>query len=160
MWIDPAVLSVVLAGAVIVLALAVVYLFWRQKQLEAWYRHLCDCDDAGTLAQAVERSRVLGEETRRRVDALETGLDDTARRLPRSFSRVGLVRYNPFRDIGGDNSFSLALADETGRGVVVTALYTRDHSRVYAKPLDGWASTRQLTDEEEKAIGIAKRSFQ
>jgi hypothetical protein len=155
--IDPVVLSMILAAFVVVLALAVAYLFWQQKRLKEWYRYLCDCDEAGTLADSVERSNVVVTETSRRVGALETELSDMAVRLPRAFSRVGLVRYNPFRDIGGDNSFSLVLADESGRGVVITALYTRDHSRVYAKPLDGWTSLRQLTDEEKNASEQARR---
>ncbi len=156
MWqIDPADFSMAFAG-VVVLALA--YLFWQQRRMKKWYRHLCDCDEAGTLAEAVERSSAIGEKTRQRVEMLEKGLDDVVGRLPCSFSRIGLVRYNPFHGMGGDNSFSLVLADESGRGVVITALYARDQSRVYAKPLDGWTSTRQLTEEEREAIEEAKSS--
>ena len=70
--------------------------------------------------------------------------------------RVGIVRYNPFADTGGDQSFSLALADAEGNGVVVSSLHRRNENRVYAKPLARWESTYLLTEEEKQAIVIAR----
>ncbi|HVB76984.1 MAG TPA: DUF4446 family protein [Candidatus Nitrosotalea sp.] len=69
-----------------------------------------------------------------------------------SIRRVGLVRFNPYGDTGGDYSFVLALLDERGDGVLLTSLYHRDGCRVYAKPVTGWHSAQTLTDEESEAI--------
>lgn len=65
---------------------------------------------------------------------------------------VSLVRYNPFKDTGGNLSFSLALVDEKGNGVVVTSLNSRNDSRFYCKPVSGFASEIPLSDEEKEAI--------
>lgn len=65
---------------------------------------------------------------------------------------VSLVRYNPFKDTGGNLSFSLALLDEKGNGVVVTSLNSRSDSRFYCKPVSGFSSEIPLSDEEKEAI--------
>lgn len=71
-------------------------------------------------------------------------------------SRVGIVRFNPYHDTGGEYSFAVALLDASGAGVLLTGLYHRDQCRVYAKPVSGWESSYELTDEEREAIGRAR----
>lgn len=71
--------------------------------------------------------------------------------------RIGFVRFNPFKDVGSNQSFSLALLDGKNNGVVVSSLHTRDASRVYAKPIENSASPTPLTDEEKKALSIANQ---
>ena len=68
----------------------------------------------------------------RELDALARGLERAGRR---HMQRVGFLRFNPFRDAGGDQSFALALADSEGNGFVVSSLHSRDVTRVYGKPL-------------------------
>jgi hypothetical protein len=88
-------------------------------------------------------------------------LDTLARGLERSgrqhMQRVGFLRFNPFRDAGGDQSFSLALTDDEGNGFVLSSLHSRDASRIYGKPLTGWNSPYPLTDEEKQAIDKARQ---
>ncbi len=70
--------------------------------------------------------------------------------------KVGIVRFNPFRDIGGDQSFSVALLDGADNGVVISSLYSREGVRVYAKSIQkGLCEKHQLTEEEKHAISIA-----
>ena len=66
--------------------------------------------------------------------------------------RVGLVRYDAFEDVGGRLSFSCALLDDRGNGVVVTSINGRQDTRVYAKPISDGRSTYNLSIEEEEAI--------
>jgi hypothetical protein len=66
--------------------------------------------------------------------------------------RVGLVRYDAFEDVGGRLSFSCALLDDHGGGVVVTSINGRQDTRVYAKPVTGGKSPYSLSVEEEEAI--------
>jgi hypothetical protein len=65
---------------------------------------------------------------------------------------VGLVRYDAFEDVGGRLSFSCALLDDHGGGVVVTSINGRQDTRVYAKPVAGGRSQYNLSTEEEEAI--------
>ena len=73
-----------------------------------------------------------------------------------ALQHVGLVRFQAFHDTGGDHSFALALLDSNGSGVVVTSLYHRERCRVYAKPVEQWQSSLQVTDEETEAIKRAR----
>lgn len=70
----------------------------------------------------------------------------------KSVHKVGVVRFNPFTNIGGDQSFSIALLDYKDNGVVVSALHSPEGTRVYAKPILAGTSTYQLTGEENEAL--------
>lgn len=66
------------------------------------------------------------------------------------------MRFNPYHDTGGEYSFAVALLDDAGDGLLLTGLYHRDQSRVYAKPVRGWSSEHELMDEERAAIEQAR----
>lgn len=88
-----------------------------------------------------------------------TGADVRLREhLATTVQRVGLVRYDAFEDMGGHLSFSLALLDGAGDGVVVSAINGRQDTRVYAKPVRGADSRHNLSDEEADAIRQAMES--
>ncbi len=71
----------------------------------------------------------------------------------RSVHKVGIIRFNPFRDIGGDQSFALALLDGKDSGIVISSLHTREGTRIYSKPvLKGVSEKYTLTEEEKMAI--------
>jgi len=89
---------------------------------------------------------------------LEKYLKLSETRLRGAVQGLGVVRFNPFSGdgSGGNQSFAAAFLDEGGRGVVLSSLYARDRASVYAKPIEGWTSTHELSAEEKKAIEIAK----
>jgi hypothetical protein len=71
--------------------------------------------------------------------------------------KVGLLRFNPFKDTGGDQSFILALVDAHDTGVVITALYSRTGTRWYTKKVHrGKGTELELSEEEKKAIKVAE----
>ncbi len=72
-----------------------------------------------------------------------------------SIQKIGLVRFNPFSEIGGDQSFSVALLDSNNDGVVITSLYSRGNNRTYGKSIKNSQSEHQLSDEEKKVIAEA-----
>ncbi|MDO8529593.1 MAG: DUF4446 family protein [bacterium] len=76
----------------------------------------------------------------------------------RSVHKVGIMRFNPFNDIGGDQSFSIAFLDGKNSGLVISSLHTKEGTRVYSKPIiKGEADKYQLTEEEKNVIKIAIR---
>ena len=84
------------------------------------------------------------------------GNTETLRDLQRgAVSRLGLVRYDAFPDMGGMLSFSAALLDERGDGVVISAINGRQETRSYGKPIHEGASEHTLSDEEQEAIRAA-----
>ncbi|QZY30695.1 DUF4446 family protein [Nocardioides coralli] len=86
---------------------------------------------------------------RQEVAALKREAGDALRHL-------AVVRYDAFGDMGGHLSWSLALLDDGGHGVVVTSIHGRSEARTYAKNISGWACEQQLSPEEEEAITHAR----
>lgn len=69
-----------------------------------------------------------------------------------SVQRVGFLRFNPFSSTGGDQSFSLALLDGRNDGVVISSLYSREGTRMYAKVIKGGKAVQQLSEEERRVL--------
>ncbi|HLO35187.1 MAG TPA: DUF4446 family protein [Candidatus Deferrimicrobium sp.] len=97
-----------------------------------------------------------------KVYAVARELDDLSARSAvleaasrRAIQRVGLVRFNPFEDTGGNQSFALALTDATGSGFVVSSLHSRTGTRVYAKAVSDGRSDGALSAEESEALRLA-----
>jgi hypothetical protein len=73
--------------------------------------------------------------------------------------KVGMIRFNPFKDVGGDQSFAIALLNGENNGITLSSLYTREGTRIYSKAiLSGKSEKYPLTEEEKKAIEIAEKS--
>jgi Protein of unknown function (DUF4446) len=91
-----------------------------------------------------------------RLEAAARSLNATDRRqeglIEGAVRRVGLIRYDAFEDVGGRLSFSCALLDDHGNGVVMTSINGRQDTRVYAKPITNGQSTYNVSIEEEEAI--------
>jgi len=105
---------------------------------------------------ADENLRRQFEEISRRLAALEQGMTRITDQLPKTVQGVGIVRYNPFPEMGGNMSFSLALLDGRANGVVVSVLNGREVARVYGKSIEAGQSTHALSDEEQQALALAR----
>lgn len=116
------------------------------------------------LGVAVAGRRTSGR-GRSRADA--SGLPEDPRALrqevaalkaenAQALRHVAVVRYDAFTDTGGQLSWSMALLDDSGGGVVLTAIQGRNDSRAYAKNVSGWTTETQLSPEEEDAISNAR----
>lgn len=103
-----------------------------------------------TLNKGIEEdlSKKGFEEVRRRLDFLE---DDGKHHV----QKVGLTRYNPFKELGGDHSFSLAILDGVNSGIVITGLHTRDRTRIYMKEVVKGKSVHELSADEKRALDEA-----
>ena len=89
------------------------------------------------------------------IKAYYTKLDND---IGSCIQKVGIVRYNAFRDVGSDLSFAIALLDRDDNGVVLNGLYGSESSNIYAKPIKNGKSSYQLSDEEKYALDIAEQN--
>jgi len=103
---------------------------------------------------------VLGE-----FKALEKNFEELKEELEKlkkknffNFQKIGVVRFNPFKEVGGDQSFSIALLDGNNSGFVITSLYTREGNRIYGKPIKEGKSEYLLSSEEKEAIKNAVKN--
>lgn len=85
--------------------------------------------------------------------------DLLAHQIRQSVRGVGLIRFNPFKDSGSNQSFALALIDEKGDGALISTLFSRERMSVFAKPLKNFSSEYELSSEEVKAVAKAQSSL-
>ena len=91
------------------------------------------------------------------VDYLKAYCDKMQREGLLHIQKVGLLRFNPFKDTGGDQSFILSLVNGKDTGVIISGLYSRSGTRWYAKRVvDGKSVDHELSEEEKKALKEAK----
>lgn len=91
------------------------------------------------------------------IENLKLYCDKIQREGVLHIQKIGLVRFNPFKDTGGDQSFILSLVDGNNTGVIISGLYSRSGTRWYAKRVvKGKSLEHELSDEEKKALKEAK----
>jgi len=145
-----------LLGAFLLAWLAV--LQRRLDRMLREYRALMTGTEGGNLEEILRDHIAQVQRTTAEVDDLAQLSQQMESALGRSLQRVGVVRFNPFPDTGGDQSFAIALLDGHGDGIVISSLYGRTESRVYAKPVEGGESAYALSAEEREAIRRALQS--
>lgn len=92
-------------------------------------------------------------QTQSEIKARQTEIEEI---LLHCITKVGAVRFNAFGEVGGNQSFAIALLDQEDNGFVISSLYGRESSRFYGKPVSRGKSNYQLSTEEEEAIKRAK----
>lgn len=107
----------------------------------------------GTVVKNVE---TLNAKTTIQASDLQTLAD----RLAKHGRGVKLVRFNPFPDVGGNQSFAVAVINEEGDGVVFSSLYSRERMSVFAKPIAKGKSDIELTPEEDAVVKDAHKDAQ
>ncbi|HWA31920.1 MAG TPA: DUF4446 family protein [Candidatus Paceibacterota bacterium] len=136
---------------ILALILLSVNFFWlakTEKRLKKFF--------AGKKAKDLEDIITsLSEDTRKLESArneIQKELSLVNGKLKKSIRGVETVRFNPFPDQGGNQSFALGFVNEDGDGVVVSSLYSRERTSVFAKPVKGGRSEYELTSEEKEAL--------
>lgn len=105
------------------------------------------------LGQVLETVLSRQEVTNKTVAKIVQEIGQLGTLTKLSFQKTGLVRYNPFEDTGGDQSFAIAILNGNNSGIVVSSLHARGGTRVYAKQIaNGKTTGRVLSKEEKEAI--------
>ena len=145
----------ILAGlgviAVILLAL-LINLYMKVSYMKKRYRKMMTGADGANLErmlighlneiQAVSDENAAIKRENERLDNL----------LQLAITRVGVVRFRAFDDMGSDLSYAVALLDSYNDGVILTSIFGREDSRSYVKPIKDGQSTYTLTEEEQQAL--------
>jgi len=147
-------------AAVAVVALLAVAVLWLQlRRLRAAQTVVLGDlgrEDLVTHAAALDaRVRAAGEEWRSMSETLSARMAGIEGALLRVFSRHGMVRYDAYGELSGQQSCSLALLDVRGDGVVITSIHHRDQARLYVRRVTGGKPEHRLAPEEDEALAIA-----
>jgi hypothetical protein len=149
--IDLNVLFIITVGFIAIAVFSLVRLFILDRRLSNLLTGKRGGDLENVIEEFVKTSRRLDERTK----LIAQEIDNINGRLAKAVQKVHTVRYNPFRDQGGNQSFATCFMDENGDGLVISSLYSRDKVSVYAKPLKDGKSDYELSQEEKESIDKA-----
>ena len=142
-----------LVGVIALLLILVVVLFVRLSSLRSLYETIMRGDESGQSMEKMLLSHI--EETRRVAEENAKLREENARidaLLQTAVTRVGVVRFSAFQDMGSDLSYAVALLDAKNNGVVFSSIFAREDSRSYVKPIEDGHSKYTMTKEEEQAV--------
>lgn len=129
----------------------------RLRRLRRFYSVLQSGDGETSFVEAAARTSRDLDGLRGDVAVLTAGLDDVRADVADAIRHVAVVRYDAFGDMGGRLSFSAALLDDAGDGLVLSSIAARTETRTYAKGVKRGTSEAQLSPEEEQVVGWAMR---
>lgn len=144
------------AGAIGVLLALLAHL--RLRRLRRDYSVLQSGDGVDSFISAAARQVEVVARMRAELSAVERRVSDLRLDIADALRHVAVVRYDAFRDMGGRMSFSAALLDDAGDGVVFSAIHGRTETRSYAKGVKAGNSDQPLSPEERQAIAFALRA--
>jgi hypothetical protein len=143
------ILIVILGLLVIISLILVIRMEYRLKRLFRGKNGSDVEDSLKIINMAIDRLRIAQKSSTDQIELHEKKLSETLR-------GIHTVRFNPFPELGSNQSFAIALLNENGDGVVISSLYTRERVSVFAKPVKNMHSEYELTDEEKEALLKAK----
>jgi len=129
--------------------------FVRLHRLRRDYDVLQGEGNRGSFISAVGKQREELRGLRREIESAKSELAVARAELHDAIRHVAVVRYDAFSDMGGRLSFSAAMLDDAGDGLVITSINGRSETRTYAKGVKAGASEHTLSPEELQAIGYA-----
>lgn len=151
------VLAVIGAVAGVVALVLVAVALQRVRRLHRSYALLQGTDGNDSFVSIVARKTQEVGVLREEIRTVQTRLDRVQTDVADALRHVAVVRYDAFGDMGGRLSFSVALLDDSGDGLVLTSINGRSETRTYSKGVKGGISEASLSPEEEQAIGYALR---
>ena len=111
--------------------------------------------DGKNIKEDLEKYMTRVSTTEEEIRKLSVYYKDLDKKTKKCLQKVGIVRYNAYKDTGSDLSFAVCLLDEKNNGVVFNGIYSRDMSNIYAKPIENGTSKYKITPEEQEAINRA-----
>ncbi|HQU19446.1 MAG TPA: DUF4446 family protein [Fimbriimonadaceae bacterium] len=145
----------VLSLAVLVLGVFVFRLAKSHSRSQRIWNELAEGASGRNLESLLDEHLRERLKIEQRVASAERRLQSLEKKLEASKRHLGLVRYDAFDDVGGSQSFALAVFDDRGDGAVMTSMVGRTDCRVYCKQLKSGRADRELTPEEQRAIEAA-----
>ncbi|MFZ5932614.1 MAG: DUF4446 family protein [Patescibacteria group bacterium] len=124
----------------------------------SFFRRLTKGASGEDLKKVLEKILVREARNSEEINELKKGLAQVREEGFGHIQKVGLVRFNPFREMGGGHSFSLVVLDGKGSGVAITGLHTRERTRVYVKGIKNGRGELELSAEEKKALAKAQKA--
>lgn len=149
-------LEIIALGILSIWLIILTFLFW---QILSHYNNLTKGISSKALKTVLEDLLKTANITQKDIDLLKVRCDKIEKEGLLHIQKIGLLRFNPFKDTGGNQSFILSLVDANDTGVVISGLYSRSGTRWYAKQvIEGRGVEHELSEEEKKALKEARKA--
>lgn len=136
-----------------------IFLFIKFRKINRATQSFFSGKNGKDLEEVINNQYKLIVKNEKDIKELFDGYEKIFNIAAKGIQKVGVVRYNPFKDMGGNQSFSIALLDRNDSGLLITTLATRDGARIFSKAVTaGDCKEFPLLEEEKKAIKMAKTS--
>ena len=150
---------VILSIISILLLIGFIVMILRLNKINKRYKQFLDkLGNGQNIEEDLENYMYRVERVEKQNAEISNYVKNLDQDLTKCIQKVGIVRYNAFKDTGSDLSFTLALLDEKNNGVVLNGIYSREMSNIYAKPVENGKSTYTISEEEGLAIKKAMES--
>lgn len=137
----------------IILLITVIILITKTSKLNKKYQQFIKkLGNSESIEEDLENYMYRVERAEKQNGEITNTIKQINKNLEKCIQKIGIVRYNAFKDVGSDLSFTLAMLDEENDGIVLNGIYARDTSNIYAKPIENGKSSYTLSEEEEQAI--------
>ena len=147
---------IVFGGVALILIIINAIFLWQiitmRRRLKIFFRSRQAQDLESVIAQQIKR-QIKSEKD---IQELFKSSRELWKMIAKCVQKIGVVRFNPFKDTGSDQSFAIALMDLSDNGLVISSLFTREGTRIYSKPLEKGKSKYPLSEEEQQAIELAR----
>lgn len=136
-------------GILFIGEIVLLYLFFRFfAKMNKLFGNTRGRDILRVVAEAIKRSDEIEKDVKQLL--VENKKDKNLAKT--MIRKLGFVRFNPFGDMGGEQSFAIAFLDSNNNGVIITSMHGKDGTRIYAKNIKKGESSQQLSQEEERAL--------
>ncbi|MBQ3854249.1 MAG: DUF4446 family protein [Anaerovibrio sp.] len=141
----------------IVMYLLMINLFYNLNYMKKRYKKMMTGVDGANLERliigCVDDAKAVSEENQE----IKRNIEDIRALLQQAITKVAVVRFRAFEDMGSDLSYAVAMLDSDNNGVIMSSIFGREDSRSYVKPITAGKSSYPMTDEEEDALKQAMR---
>ncbi len=164
-WIETITIEQVLLviAIIIIIIFAVnVVIFLQLSKLKQRIKNILGTDSANNIESSLELIHKKIQQHEKLHEQKGSQIESLEKRVNRSVQGVETLRFNPFKGNGGggNQSFASSFVDESGNGVVISTLYSRERVSVYAKPINSFSSEHTLSEEEKKVLDKTKKRLE
>lgn len=142
----------ILGILVIVMYLLLIHLFYNLNYMKKRYKKMMTGVDGVNLERmmigCIDSTKAVADENAKLWEENKA----IKELLSKALTKVAIVRFRAFEDMGSDLSYAVAMLDSHNNGVVLSSIFAREDSRSYAKPIVNGTSTYPMTSEEEDAL--------
>ena len=147
-------IALMLAATSLIISIATIWLYLKQQR---FFTSLTQGLSKQNLKSILKQLAAHINQLDQQISEHQTLITNLTDQGQSHFQKVGFIRFNPFSDTGGDQSFSLCLLDDNLNGIMITSLHSREQTRLYAKQIKNGQSHQQkeLFQEEKEALKLA-----